>query len=67
MGQQHTFKRYILQSHHDNAKFIASKTLIDLDLEEHQLPLEHCLDLWKNGEFEELLFEGYSIQKLLTL
>ena len=33
MGQQHTFKRYILQSHHDNAKFIASKTLIDLEIE----------------------------------
>ena len=30
-----------------------------------QLPLERRLDLWKNGEFEELLFEGETIQRLL--
>ena len=33
---------------------------------EHQLSLERRLDLWQNGEFEELPFEGETIQKLLT-
>ena len=28
--------------------------------------MERRLDLWKNGEFEELLFEGETIQQLLT-
>ena len=31
---------------------------------EHQLSLVRRLDLWQNGEFEELLFEGETIQKL---
>ena len=33
---------------------------------ECQLSLERRLDLWKNSEYEELLFEGETIQKLLT-
>ena len=33
---------------------------------EHQMFLEQRLDLWKNGEFEELLFGGETILKLLT-
>ena len=33
---------------------------------EHQQSLERLLDLWKNFEFEGLLFEGKTIQKLLT-
>ena len=33
---------------------------------ENQLSLERRLDLGQNGEFEELLFEGEIIQKLLT-
>ena len=28
--------------------------------------LERRLDVWQNREFEELLFEGDTIQKLLT-
>ena len=28
--------------------------------------MEQHLDLWKKSEFEELLFEGETIQKLLT-
>ena len=35
-------------------------------LKEYQLLLERHLDLWKNSTFEELLFEGETIQKLLT-
>ena len=35
-------------------------------LKEHQLLLERHLDIWKNSTFEELLFEGETIQKLLT-
>ena len=33
---------------------------------EHKLSLERRLYLRKNGEFEELLFESKTIQKLLT-
>ena len=33
---------------------------------EHQLSLERRLDVWQNREFEKLLFEGDTIQKLLT-
>ena len=29
---------------------------------EYQLLLEQRLDVWKNGEFEDLLFEGKIIQ-----
>ena len=32
---------------------------------ERQLSLERRLDAWKNGEFEKLVFEGKTIQKLL--
>ena len=33
---------------------------------EHQRSLERCLDLWKNGEYEDLLCEYETIQKFLT-
>ena len=34
-------------------------------LKKYPLSLEQRLDLWKNGEFEKLLFKGETIQKFL--
>ena len=50
------FKKYIILSHHDNSKFIASKIIKDFSKTKskgHKLSLEQRLDLWKNGEFED--------------
>ena len=57
---------HLFQSHHDNAKFIASKKPLQTSKsKEYQLSSERHVDLWKNVESEELLLGGENIQKLL--